>query len=256
MLGGEDRCLYGLLPTTVKHFPHASLLFFRYTGHPGHPSSPRPLHHLPSSTSPQSSRSTDPWPRSSLPHQPPGETQDTGVCPTTTAHPGQDESRSLEDRFYLPDPELVAGQQLWQPAWFGGQQCQCSATQPDGHGYGRPEFGPHCSAVWKAAARHSVRTAILIVKNSRQIFVLCVQTCSRTLELSNAYWCLSRTKCTHWGLQNPPSCHVCRLLLGGLLLVCPFSVQIRHETLTASLSPIELSSLHDTEGPRDLSRAL
>lgn len=87
-------------------------LFFRHTGHPGHPSSPRSLHHLPSSTSSQSPCSAHPRPGPSLPHQPPGETQDSGVCPAAAAHPGQDESRPLEAGLSLPDPELVAGQQL------------------------------------------------------------------------------------------------------------------------------------------------
>lgn len=47
-----------------------------------------------------------------------------------------------------------------------------------------------------------------------------------------------------------------RHLLEAITLVCPFSVLIRCESLTASHSLLVFTNLHDTEGPRGLLQAL
>lgn len=56
--------------------------------------------------------------------------------------------------------------------------------------------------------------------------------------------------------KHPITSHVLGTYWKPFLLMCPFSVLMKCETLTASRTLVVLSNLHDTEGPRGLLTAL
>lgn len=171
----------------------------RFPGHSGHPSAPRSLHHLPCSTPTQGTPSPTSRPRSRLPHQPLRETQNAGVCTPPATHSGPVTSRQPASiGLRVPDTQLVAGQQLWQPLRVGGQQRGRHTAQPDGHGHGGPEFGQHSSSVWTTATWHSVWTTVHIMKH--------------TFQTPPAVRAVSQTRGLVWAKQSALT-EVCRNLL-------------------------------------------